>query len=186
MKVYPLDIPDVLLLEPTVFGDERGFFFESYNQKRFDEAVGRSVHFVQDNHSRSAHGVLRGLHYQLPPFAQGKLVRATAGKIFDVAVDLRESSATFGKWVAASLSAENKHQLWVPPGFGHGFVVVSDSAEVQYKVDAYWSPDHDRSLRWDDSAVNIEWPDLGEMKLSEKDRLAPDLYLLKAEGDLFE
>lgn len=185
MKAFPLDIPDVLLIEPSVFGDDRGFFFESYNQKRFDEAAGYSVHFVQDNHSRSAHGVLRGLHYQLPPFAQGKLVRATAGEIFDVAVDLRQASPTFGKWVGAALSAENKQQLWVPPGFGHGFVVVSDYAEVQYKVDAYWSRDHERSLRWDDPTLGIEWPRTSSLLLSEKDKTAPTLAELLGNRELF-
>ncbi|MES2741852.1 MAG: dTDP-4-dehydrorhamnose 3,5-epimerase [Pseudomonadota bacterium] len=157
MKATRLAIPDIVLFEPTVFGDERGFFFESFNQAKFDAAVGRSVQFVQDNHSRSAKHVLRGLHYQIQQ-PQGKLVRVVAGTVFDVAVDLRRSSPTFGRWVGATLSAENKHQLWVPEGFGHGFVVLSESAEFLYKTTDYWAPQHERCVAWNDGAIAIDWP----------------------------
>ncbi len=173
MKAFPLEIPDVLLIEPTVFGDERGFFFESYNQKRFDEAVGRPVKFVQDNHSRSVRGVLRGLHYQLPPHAQGKLVRVTAGEVFDVAVDIRKNSPTFGQWVGETLSAENKRQLWIPPGFAHAFLVTSDVAEFQYKCTDFYSPDCEASIRWDDAELGIDWPVEGKPLVSAKDGQAP-------------
>ncbi len=156
MKATPLAIPDVILFEPKVFGDERGFFFESYNQKVFEAAVGRSVQFVQDNHSASVKGVLRGLHYQIQQ-TQGKLVRATAGTVLDVAVDLRRSSPTFGKWVSAILSAENKHQLWVPEGFGHGFAVLSERAEFLYKTTDYYAPQHERSILWNDPDLAIDW-----------------------------
>ena len=176
MKAFPLDIPDVLLIEPTVFGDERGFFFESYNQKRFDEAVGRSVSFVQDNHSRSVRGVLRGLHYQLPPFAQGKLVRVVQGEVFDVAVDIRRNSPTFGQWVGATLSAENKKQMWVPEGFAHGFLTLSDTAEFLYKTTSFYAPDHERSIRWDDPELGIEWPSVEEIKLAVKDQESPSFH----------
>ena len=186
MNVEKTPLEGVLILEPRVFGDDRGWFYESFNAARFNEIVGKDVNFVQDNHSRSARGVLRGIHFQTAGAAQGKLVRATAGEIFDIAVDLRKSSPTFGQWTGARLSAENKRQLWVPAGFGHAFVVTSDMAEVQYKVDAYWSPDHERSLRWDDPSIGIDWPDVGEIQLSDKDRVAPDLNLLNAQGDLFE
>jgi len=156
MKATPLAIPDVILFEPKVFGDERGFFFESYNQKVFEAAVGRSVQFVQDNHSASVKGVLRGLHYQIQQ-TQGKLVRATAGTVLDVAVDLRRSSPTFGKWVSAILSAENKHQLWVPEGFGHGFAELSERAEFLYKTTDYYAPQHERSILWNDPDLAIDW-----------------------------
>lgn len=157
MNITPLAIPEVLRIEPRVFGDDRGFFFESFRQDRFEEAVGRKVEFVQDNHSKSAHNVLRGLHYQLRQ-TQGKLVRVVAGSVFDVAVDLRRSSPTFGQWVGEVLSAENKVQLWVPEGFAHGFVVLSESAEFVYKTTDYYAPEHERSLAWNDPVVGITWP----------------------------
>lgn len=168
MNATRLSIPDVVLFEPKVFGDERGFFFESFNQARFEEAIGRSVKFVQDNHSRSVHGVLRGLHYQIQQ-AQGKLVRVTTGTVFDVAVDLRKSSPTFGQWVGEILSAENKRQLWVPEGFGHGFVVLSDSAEFLYKTTDYYAPQHERSIAWNDPDLAIDWRFEGTPSLSAKD-----------------
>ena len=163
-----------LLITPQVFGDERGWFFESWNQRRFDEAAGEAVTFAQDNHSRSAQGVLRGLHYQLPPEPQAKLVRVTSGAIFDVAVDLRQSSATYGQWVGAQLSAENHQQLWVPEGFAHGFLTLSEHAEVLYKTSDFWSRDCERSLRWDDPSLAIDWPLEGlQVQLSVKDADAP-------------
>jgi dTDP-4-dehydrorhamnose 3,5-epimerase len=168
MKATPLAISDVVLFEPKVFGDERGFFFESFNQCIFEEAVGRPVQFVQDNHSRSSKGVLRGLHYQIKQ-PQGKLVRVVQGEVFDVAVDIRRSSATFGQWVGAYLSAENKHQLWVPEGFAHGFVVLSDTAEFLYKTTDYYAPAHERCIRWDDPALGIDWPMSEPPALSAKD-----------------
>ncbi|AZF65386.1 dTDP-4-dehydrorhamnose 3,5-epimerase [Pseudomonas sp. LF135] len=174
MRSSSLAIPDVILFEPKVFGDERGFFYESFNQKVFEEAVGRPVHFVQDNHSKSVKGVLRGLHYQIKQ-AQGKLVRVTHGEVFDVAVDLRESSSTFGKWVGVHLSASNRAQLWIPPGFAHGFVVLSESAEFLYKTTDYWAPEHERSLAWDDADVAIEWPITEPPTLSAKDANAVSL-----------
>ena len=157
MKATRLAIPEVVLLQPKVFGDERGFFYESFNQQRFEEAIGRSVSFVQDNHSCSAKGVLRGLHYQVQQ-AQGKLVRVVAGEVFDVAVDLRAGSKTFGQWVGELLSAENKRQMWVPEGFAHGFLVLSDSAEFLYKTTDYYAPQHERCLLWNDAQVAIDWP----------------------------
>jgi len=157
MKAIPLAILDVVLIEPKVFGDERGFFFESFNQARFEEAVGKPVRFVQDNHSRSAKHVLRGLHYQIQQ-PQGKLVRVVQGEVFDVAVDLRKSSKTFGQWVGEILSADNKRQLWIPEGFAHGFVVLSDTAEFLYKTTDYYAPAHERSIAWDDPAIGIQWP----------------------------
>ncbi len=172
MNVIKTSIPDVLIFEPKVFGDERGFFMESFNQKIFDEAVGRKVNFVQDNHSRSAKDVLRGLHYQIKN-AQGKLVRVASGEVFDVAVDMRRSSPTFGQWAGAILSGENKRQLWVPEGFAHGFVVLSDSADFLYKTTDFYAPEYDRSLIWNDKAVGIEWPHQGEPQLSAKDAAAP-------------
>lgn len=168
MKATPLAISDVVLFEPRVFGDERGFFFESFNQCIFEEAVGRPVQFVQDNHSRSSKGVLRGLHYQIKQ-PQGKLVRVVQGEVFDVAVDIRRSSATFGQWVGAYLSAENKHQLWVPEGFAHSFVVLSDTAEFLYKTTDYYAPAHERCIRWDDPALGIDWPMSEHPVLSAKD-----------------
>jgi dTDP-4-dehydrorhamnose 3,5-epimerase len=168
MKITPLAIPAVILFEPRVFSDERGFFFESYNQSRFEAVIGRPVTFVQDNHSRSAQGVLRGLHYQIRQ-PQGKLVRVIQGEVFDVAVDIRGSSPTFGKWAGALLSAENKHQLWVPEGFAHGFVVLSETAEVLYKTTDYYAPEHERCIIWNDPAISIHWPVKGEPLLSGKD-----------------
>lgn len=174
MKVTKTAIEGVLILEPKVFGDERGFFMESFSQKVFDEAVGHHVEFVQDNHSRSAKGVLRGLHYQLPPHAQGKLVRVTEGRVFDVAVDMRRSSKTFGRWVGVELSGENHRQLWLPPGMAHGFLVQSDRADFLYKTSGYYAPQAEASLRWDDPAVGIAWPDTGvQPQLSDKDGKAP-------------
>lgn len=155
--VTPTEIPEVLILEPKVFGDARGFFFESFNARDFAQVTGLDVDFVQDNHSKSAQGVLRGLHYQIQ-HPQGKLVRVVQGEVFDVAVDLRKSSATFGRWVGVHLSADNHRQLWVPPGFAHGFVVTSESAEFLYKTTDYWYPEHERSLLWSDPAVGIQWP----------------------------
>ena len=168
MNATRLAIPDVVLLEPKVFGDDRGFFFESFNQAQFEEAIGRKADFVQDNHSRSAKNVLRGLHYQVQQ-AQGKLVRVVQGEVFDVAVDLRKGSSTFGKWVGEVLSAENKRQLWVPEGFAHGFVVLSDSAEFLYKVTTYYAPQHERSIMWNDPDLAIAWPEGIEPVLSQKD-----------------
>ena len=167
MKITPTAIADVLSIEPDVFGDARGFFFESYNARAFQEA-GIAAAFVQDNHSRSARNVVRGLHYQIE-HAQGKLVRAIAGEVFDIAVDLRRSSPTFGRWVGDRLSADNKRMLWVPPGFAHGFVVLSDFAEFVYKTTDYWYPQHERTLKWDDPALAIDWPLAGEPILAAKD-----------------
>lgn len=171
MNVTTTAIPGVLILEPKVFGDERGFFMETFNQRLFDEAVGEPTGFVQDNHSRSTKGVLRGLHCQLPPHAQGKLVRVTSGRIYDVAVDLRVESPTLGRWVAVELSDDNKRQLWIPPGLAHGFLVLSDSADMQYKVTGFYAPQADRSIRWDDPGLGIDWPDVGTAPLvSAKDQ----------------
>jgi dTDP-4-dehydrorhamnose 3,5-epimerase len=175
VKVTPTAIPDVLIIEPKVFGDARGFFFESFNEKAFDEAVGRRVNFVQDNHSRSAKGVLRGLHYQIQQ-TQGKLVRVVQGAAFDVAVDIRKSSPTFGKWVGVELTEDNHTQLWVPEGFAHGFLVMSESADFLYKTTDYYAPVHERSIRWDDPALAIRWPDVGvQPALSAKDLAASTL-----------
>lgn len=170
MKVTATAIPDVLVIEPRVFGDERGFFFESFNQQAFDEAVGGKVVFVQDNHSKSAKNVLRGLHYQLPPKAQGKLVRVVQGEVFDVAVDIRKGSSTYGRWVGEILSAENKKQLWIPAGFAHGFLTLSETAEFLYKTTDYYSPEHERCLLWADESLAIAWPLKGQPTLSAKDR----------------
>lgn len=178
MNVIKTAIQDVLIFEPKVFGDERGFFFESFNHKLFEEAVGYPVTFVQDNHSKSSKGVLRGLHYQLPPHAQGKLVRCVTGEVFDVAVDIRKSSPTFGKWVGVHLSGENKRQLWIPEGFAHGFVTLSDTAEFLYKTTNYYAPLYDRGIIWSDNTIDIDWPCAGS-SLSEKDRCQP--LLLAAE-----
>jgi dTDP-4-dehydrorhamnose 3,5-epimerase len=168
MNVRPTSIPDVLVVEPRVFGDARGFFYESFNQKAFEAAVGRPLEFVQDNHSRSARDVLRGLHYQLP-HPQGKLVRVVIGEVFDVAVDLRRDSPTFGKWVGERLSAENKRQLWIPEGFAHGFAVLSEDAEFLYKTTDYWHPEHEQCIRWDDPDLAIAWPTSGAPVVSGKD-----------------
>ena len=161
MKVNRTEIDGVLILEPKVFGDARGFFLESFNQEAFNAAVGRHVAFVQDNHSRSRKGVLRGLHYQLPPHAQGKLVRVTSGVVFDVAVDIRRDSPTFGAWVGVELSGENHRQLWLPPGMAHGFLVTSDSADFLYKTTDYYAPQAEACIRWDDPDLAIRWPDQG-------------------------
>ena len=170
MKVLPTELPEVLVLEPRVFQDERGFFLESFNRAKFIEATGFQGEFVQDNHSRSQRGVLRGLHYQIEQ-AQGKLVRVSAGAIFDVAVDLRRGSPTFGRWAGVELSGDNFRQLWVPAGFGHGFLVLSETAEVQYKTTAYYAPTHERCVRWDDPQLAIRWPRVeGAPILSAKDR----------------
>jgi len=174
MKVTACAIPDVLLIEPKVFGDERGFFFESFNQRQFIEIIGREVDFVQDNHSRSARSVLRGLHYQIQQ-PQGKLVRVVQGEVFDVAVDIRKSSATFGQSVGEILSADNKRMFWVPEGFAHGFVVLSDTAEFLYKTTDYWAPEFERSIAWNDPAIGIQWPFEGEPTLSAKDQQAKPL-----------
>ena len=175
MKIQPTKISDVLLLEPRVFGDHRGFFFESFNQKAFEDKVDDSLTFVQDNHSRSKRGILRGLHYQIQQ-AQGKLVRVVSGEVFDVAVDIRKGSPTFGQWVGVILSAEKKNQLWIPPGFAHGFFVLSDVAEFLYKTTDYYAPEYERSIRWDDPDLAIDWPLNGIIPvLSDKD-LAGDTF----------
>jgi dTDP-4-dehydrorhamnose 3,5-epimerase len=174
MKATSLAIPDVVLLEPKVFGDDRGFFFESFNQAKFEAAIGRKVNFVQDNHSRSVKNVLRGLHYQIQQ-PQGKLVRVVQGDVFDVAVDIRKSSPTFGKWVGEILSAENKRQLWVPEGFAHGFVVLSDTAEFLYKTTDYYAPEHERCIVWSDPNLKIDWPIPTAPTLSIKDAYGQQL-----------
>jgi len=168
MKVIQTAIPDLLILEPKVFGDARGFFMESFNARSFQEATGLNVDFVQDNHSRSAKGVLRGLHYQIQQ-AQGKLVRVVRGSVFDVAVDLRKASPSFGQWIGVALSEENNRQFWIPPGFAHGFLVTSESADFLYKTTDYYAPEHERSLAWNDPDVGVEWPLDGEPLLSAKD-----------------
>jgi len=171
MKIIKTSIPDVLIIEPEVFSDDRGFFFESFNKALWQEATGVKVDFVQDNHSRSVKNVLRGLHYQIRQ-PQGKLVRIIVGEVFDVAVDLRKTSPTFGKWVGVKLSSENKYQLWVPKGFAHGFLVLSDVAEVLYKTTDYYAPEHERSIIWNDPDIGIEWPLRNKPLLSKKDNLA--------------
>jgi dTDP-4-dehydrorhamnose 3,5-epimerase len=176
MKVLPTAIPEVLVVEPTIFGDGRGFFMEAFSQRGFNAAVGTELTFVQDNHSRSSKGVLRGLHYQLPPCAQGKLVRVTNGAVFDVAADMRRSSPTFGRWTAQTLSADNHLQMWIPQGFAHGFLVLSESADFLYKTTDYYAPELEAAVRWDDPALAIKWPDIGmPPKVSEKDARAPSL-----------
>jgi dTDP-4-dehydrorhamnose 3,5-epimerase len=184
MKVIKTEIADVLAFEPKVFGDARGFFMESYNGRVFAEAVGRETVFVQDNHSRSARGVLRGLHFQYAPHAQGKLVRVTSGAVFDVAVDIRRSSLTFGQWVGVELSEDNFRQLWIPPGFAHGFVALSDRAEFLYKTTEVWVKACDRAVRWDDPAIGIDWPlpDGRPPTVAAKDAAAP----LLRDADLFD
>jgi len=172
MIVTNTKITDVKIIEPTVFEDERGFFFESFNHKKFEEAIGCEVSFVQDNHSKSSKGVLRGLHYQLPPYAQGKLVRVVQGEVFDVAVDIRKSSPTFGQWVGEILSADNKKQLWIPEGFAHGFLTLSETAEFLYKTTGYYAKEHERAIRWNDGALNIRWPAGCNPSVSVKDALA--------------
>ena len=171
MKIIDTAISEVKIIESTVFGDERGFFYESFSQAKFEAAIGYAVNFVQDNHSRSVKGVLRGLHYQLPPYAQAKLVRCVAGEVFDVAVDIRRSSPTFGQWVGVHLSAENKRQLWIPEGFAHGFLTLSDSAEFLYKTTNYYAPQYDACIKWDDDNVAITWPEVAAaIQLSAKDQ----------------
>ena len=186
MQVIKTAIPEVLILEPQVFGDERGFFFESFNQKRFEQLTGVKTNFVQDNHSRSAANVLRGLHYQIAQ-PQGKLVRVIAGEVFDVAVDIRKHSKTFGQWVGAILSSDNKRQMWVPEGFAHGFLVLKDNTEFLYKTTDYYAPQHERCIRWDDPEIGIEWPTANlamhaTPQLSAKDQLGANL----ADADVFE
>ena len=181
MQAIRQSIPDVVLIEPKVFGDSRGFFYESFNQQAFNEATGTNHAFVQDNHSRSSQGVLRGLHYQLPPRAQGKLVRVVRGAVFDVAVDIRKGSPTFGKWVGALLTEDNHRQLWVPPGLAHGFLVLSESADFLYKTTDYYSPEHERCIRWDDPQLAIAWHSVeAAIQLSAKDQAGRWL----AEADL--
>ena len=181
MKITPLDISDVLLIEPKVFGDDRGFFFESFNADTFCKAVGHDVQFAQDNHSKSSKNVLRGLHYQQAPKAQGKLVRVTQGEVFDVAVDIRQGSPTFGKWVGEILSADNKKQLWIPEGFAHGFLTLSDTAEFLYKTTNYYAPTLEGCLMWNDAEIGIQWPDMdgAEPLLSAKDQLGKSLSSLR-------
>lgn len=173
MNIIDTRIPDVKIIEPKVFGDERGFFFESFNQQQFETAIGRMVNFVQDNHSKSSKGVLRGLHYQLPPNAQGKLVRCVAGEVFDVAVDIRKSSPTFGQWVGVHLSAENKRQFWIPEGFAHGFVTLSETAEFLYKTTDYYNPQCERAILWNDRDLGIDWLS-DNVFMSDKDKLATE------------
>ncbi|WP_442807424.1 dTDP-4-dehydrorhamnose 3,5-epimerase [Trinickia soli] len=181
IQVTATDLPEVKLIEPKVFGDARGFFFESFNAREFAELVAPGVEFVQDNHSRSAKGVLRGLHYQIQ-HAQGKLVRVVEGEVFDVAVDIRKTSPNFGKWVGVRLSSENKRQLWVPPGFAHGFVTLSDSADFLYKTTDYWYPEFERSIVWNDPEIGIEWPFDGEPMVAAKDVAASPF----AQAEFFE
>jgi len=180
VRIHTTSIPDILIIEPKVFGDERGFFYESFNERRFAELTGVATKFVQDNHSKSAKNVLRGLHYQIQQ-PQGKLVRVIAGEVFDVAVDIRKSSPTFGQWVGVTLSADNKRQLWMPPGFAHGFVVTSESAEFLYKTTDYWAPEFERSILWNDPAIGIKWPLGGTPLLSPKDQACQRL----AEAEIF-
>lgn len=176
MKATPTRIPDVMVVEPKVFGDARGFFYESFNQAAFNAATGTAFTFVQDNHSRSSQGVLRGLHYQLPPHAQGKLVRVVRGAVWDVAVDIRQGSPTFGQWVGQELTEDNHKQFWIPPGFAHGFVVLSKSADFLYKTTNYYAPQSDRGIAWNDPDLDIAWPNLGmDFVLSDKDRQQPAL-----------
>lgn len=183
MKIIDTLIPEIKIIEPTVFGDERGFFFESFHQSRFEQAIGYAVNFIQDNHSRSAKSVLRGLHYQLPPHAQAKLVRCVQGEVFDVAVDIRRGSATFGKWVGVHLSAENKRQLWIPEGFAHGFVTLSESADFLYKTSNYYAAQSERAILWNDPELAIDWPLAGiTPQLSAKDMQAKSFTM----ADLFD
>lgn len=182
MKVTPTAIPDVIVIEPKVFGDARGFFYESFNQRAFNEGTGLDVEFVQDNHSRSSKGVLRGLHYQLPPRAQGKLVRVTRGAVFDVAVDIRKGSKTFGQWVGEELSEENHKQLWIPQGFAHGFLVLSETADFLYKTTDYYAAAQERCIAWNDPSLRIEWPPIDVLpQLSQKDQLGK----LLSESEVF-
>ena len=171
MKVTALKIPDLKLIEPDVFEDERGFFYESFNQQKFNKAIGQDITFVQDNHSKSKKGVLRGLHYQEEPYAQAKLVRVISGEVFDVAVDIRKYSETYGQWVGQILSATNKYQLWIPVGFAHGFLTISDEAELLYKTTMVYSKEHENIIVWDDSTLRVKWPFVDSIKLAAKDRL---------------
>jgi dTDP-4-dehydrorhamnose 3,5-epimerase len=182
MKAIDTAIPDVKVIEPAVFADDRGFFFESFNQAKFEAAIGRSAAFVQDNHSRSGKGVLRGLHYQLPPHAQAKLVRVVIGDVYDVAVDIRRSSPTFGQWVGVLLSEENKRQLWIPEGFAHGFLTLSDRVEFLYKTTNYYAPESDRGIRWDDPKLAVDWKTVDALTLSAKDQRQPSL----ADAEIFD
>ena len=183
MKLVRTAIPDVIVIEPKIFNDTRGFFYESFNQQAFDEATGTNYQFVQDNHSKSSRGVLRGLHYQLSPKAQGKLVRVVQGKVWDVAVDIRKGSPTFGQWVGEELSADNHKQLWIPPGFAHGFITLSDTAEFLYKTTDYYSPEHERAIRWDDPQLAIAWPlYTTDIQISAKDQQA----LAFSQAEVFE
>jgi len=182
MNITATKIPEILIIEPTVYGDERGFFMESWNRNEFNKAVGREVTFVQDNHSRSTKGVLRGLHYQIKQ-PQGKLVRCVAGEVFDVAVDIRKNSATFGQWVGVHLSADNKRQFWVPEGFAHGFVVLTDVAEFLYKTTNFYAPEYERCIRWNDPEIAVEWPLTGSPQLSEKDAAAPNFRTVEKSNE---
>ncbi len=181
MKAFSTNIPDLLILEPEIYGDERGFFFESFNKKKFERATGVTAEFVQDNHSKSSKGVLRGLHYQIKQ-PQGKLVRVISGEVFDIAVDIRKSSETFGLWIGTLLTADNKRQLWVPEGFAHGFVVLSESAEFLYKTTDYYAPEYERCIRWDDADLAIDWKYSSSPLVSAKDASGASLN----EADLFE
>ena len=181
MRITRLNIPDVILIEPQIFSDDRGFFFESFNHKKFKETTGVDVNFIQDNHSQSIKGVLRGLHYQLPPKAQGKLIRVVSGEVFDVAVDIRKNSPTLGQWVGEFLSAENKKQLWIPAGFAHAFLTISDKADFLYKTTDTYSKENERSITWNDPDININWPESSDINISEKDERSS---LLK-NADLF-
>ena len=171
MKATPLNIPDVLLIEPQVFGDERGFFYESFNQNKFEDVIGKKVNFVQDNHSKSSRGVIRGLHYQIPPHAQGKLVRVIEGEVLDLAVDIRKSSPTYGHYVAEILSANNKKQMWIPEGFAHAFLTLSDVSQLLYKTTDYYHPESERCILWSDNTLKIDWPQNLKIELSKKDLL---------------
>ena len=179
MKVTPLAIPDVLLIEPQVFVDDRGFFFESFNQERFEKVLGNKINFVQDSHSKSVKGVLRGLHYQLPPKAQSKIVRVIQGEVFDVVVDVRRSSPTFGKWIGEILTGQNRKQLWIPEGFAHGFLTLSDTAEFLYKTTDFYSPEYEQSIIWNDETIAIEWPFDEHILLSKKDMLGKSIEMAR-------
>jgi len=181
MQITETAIADVFVMEPRVFGDARGFFFDSWNERDFEAAIGQRVHFVQDNHSRSARGVLRGLHWQAPPHAQGKLVRVVRGAVFDVAVDIRPDSVTFRRWVGVELSDENQREMWIPPGLAHGFLVLSDSADFLYKATDYYAPQAEQALRWDDPEIGVQWPLAGAPVVSAKDSQAPSFRELLAE-----
>ncbi|EPM2311059.1 dTDP-4-dehydrorhamnose 3,5-epimerase [Escherichia albertii] len=176
MNVIKTKIPDLIIIEPKVYYDDRGFFMESFNQLAFNKLIGKDITFVQDNHSRSTKGVLRGMHYQLPPAAQGKLVRCTKGAVFDVAVDLRPQSANYGDWVGVTLSEENRRQFWIPEGFAHGFLVLTEIAEFMYKTTNYYDPLLERGFAWNDDTIGINWPDIDEVLLSEKDKNLPSFH----------